>query len=158
MAIRYKVDTFPIAKQGSLLASSYGEHMVSLDITEETPNGYICKVGKMKSLDLFEVEEAGTFKGYIALKGADGMYLVVVEETDPLNAVIIQQPLIKEESPRRLTLEKNFYNDPADGAARGYQLHPIDRIWYSADSFVGTPVVGATISGVQGGKPVIATA
>lgn len=156
MAIKYEVSSFPVAKQGNLLATKYGEHMVSLAINEDTPNGYICKIGKMKSLDLFEVEAAGTFKGYIALKGADGMYLVVVEETDPLNAIIINKPLINEESPRRLTLEKNYYNDPEDGAVRGYQLHPVDRFWLSADGFQGVAAVGATITGITNGKPTIA--
>lgn len=155
MAIKYEVSKFPVAKQGNLLATNFGEHMISFEITEDTPNGYMCKIGKMKALDLFEVEEAGNFKGYIALKGVDGMYLVVVEETDPLNAIIIHKPLINEESPRKLTLEANFYNDPADGAVRGYQLHPVDRFWLSEDAFEGTPVVGAEINSISNGKPVI---
>ena len=135
MAIKYAVNTYPQAKQGNLLASNYGEHMVSLNIKNETANGYICKVGQMKTLDLFEVETAGDFEGYIALKGADGMYCVVVTKTDPLNAIVINKPLINEESPRRLTVEANYYNDPADGAVRGYQMHVLDRIWLSADAF-----------------------
>lgn len=156
MAIKYAIEKFPVAKQGNMLASNYGEHMVSLNIKQDTPNGYICKVGEMKSLDLFEVEEAGVFEGYIALKGEDGNYLLVVTKTDPLNAVIISEPLINEESPRALTLETNFYNDPADGPARGYQIHPLDRFWLSADGFEGTPTKGAKITKIQNGKPVIA--
>lgn len=152
MAIKFNVEKFPVAKQGSLLGSFGGEHMVSLNITEDTPNGYICKIGKMSALDLFDVEEAGTLTGYIAMRGADGTYLFVVETTDPLNAVVISEPLIDYESPRSLTLESNFYNDPADGPARGYQLHPVDRWWVSEDGFNGTPTVGATITGVTDGK------
>lgn len=155
MAIKYVTSKFQTAAQGNLLASDYGEHMVSLKIDEDTPNGYICKIGKMVSLDQFEIEEAGDFKGYIALKGVDGRFLVVVEETDPLNAIIIEKPLIAAESPRDLTLEENFYNDPADGPVRGYQLHPVDRFWLSANGFSGTPVVGKVITGITSGKPVV---
>ena len=53
--------------------------------------------------------------------------------------VIYQKPLNNVESPRSLALASNFYNDPADGAVRGYMLHSQDRYWLTEDNFDGSP-------------------
>ena len=68
MAIKYEVSKFPVAKQGNLLATNFGEHMISFEITEDTPNGYMCKIGKMKALDLFEVENSEITDVFYSLK------------------------------------------------------------------------------------------
>lgn len=151
MAISYSAEKHTVCNPGSLIASNYGRHIVSLEITDDTDNGKIVKVGKMKSLDLFEIEEATEIDAYIALKGANGLWLVVVN--DPKDTCLIyNKPLINEESPRRLTLESNYYNDPEDGAVRGYVLDNYDRFWLSDEGFEGSPTVGATITTITDGK------
>lgn len=156
MAIKYDVTKFPQMEIGYLLAQDYGEHILSVEIDEDTPNGYIFKPGKMKSLDLWEMEEATEIDAYIALKDASGRFLVVVN--DPKDcAVIYVKPLNNYESPRALAQASNFYNDPADGAVRGYVLHKYDRFWLTEDSFSGTPVEGSTITTITDGKLKIAT-
>ena len=157
MAISYSVDKHTVCNPGSLIASNYGRHMVSLNITEPTDNGRIVKAGTMSALDLWEVEEATEIDAYVAMKGSDGLWLVVVNDPkDCRNCLIYQKPLIAEESPRKLTSFANFYNDPEDGAVRGYLFDSLDRFWLSEDGFEGKPVVGAAITSISNGKPVIA--
>ena len=38
MAIKFAVDKHTVCNPGNLLASKYGEHMVSLNITQDTDN------------------------------------------------------------------------------------------------------------------------
>ena len=153
MAIKYSVDKHTVCKLGGLLAQKYGEYNVSLKITEDTDNGRIVKVGKMDSLDLYATEAATTIGAYIIDQAADGTWLVVVTSVpDDLTALIYQKPLINEESPRKLTSIANFYNDPEDGAVRGYILHALDRFYLSDDGFSGTPKKGATIEAIENGK------
>lgn len=157
MAINYTLEKHTIASPDGLIASNYGEHMVSLNITENTDNGRIVKVGRMSSLDLYEVEEATTIDAYIAMKNPNGTWLVVVNSVpDDLTAFIYQKPLISEESPRSLAELSNFYNDPEDGAVRGYILHALDRFSLSDEGFVGTPAKDAKITSISDGKLVIA--
>lgn len=157
MAIKYEVAKHTVCDIGNLIAENYGEHIVSLNITEDTDNGRIVKVGKMTTLDNYEVEEATKIDAYISMQNANGTWLVVVTSVpDDLTALIYQKPVINEESPRTLTQLSNFYNDPADGAVRGYILHALDRFSLSDVGFEGTPVVGATISSISDGKLVIA--
>ena len=156
MATNMSVEKHTVCDPGNLLASHYGEHMVSLDITEATDNGRIVKAGEMTSLDLYEVEEVTAIDAYIALKNTNGTWLVVVNEVkDPRTALIYQEPLINYESVRALTQISNFYNDPADGPVRGYILHSLDRFSLSDEGFVGTPKKGAKITAIQDGKLVI---
>ena len=156
MAINYTVDKHTVCEIGNLIAQNYGEHMVSLKIEEPTDNGRIVKVGKMETLDLYKVEEATKIDAYVAMKNPNGTWLVVVNGgSDDLTALIYQTPLINEEAPRALTKFENFFNDPEDGAVRGYILHALDRFNLSEDGFEGTPVVGATITSISNGKPVI---
>lgn len=153
MAIKYSVDKHTVCKLGGLLAQKYGEYNVSLKITEDTDNGRIVKVGKMDSLDLYTTEAATTIGAYIFDQAADGTWLVVITSVpDDLTALIYQKPLINEESPRKLTSIANFYNDPEDGAVRGYILHALDRFYLSDDGFNGTPKKGATIEAIENGK------
>ena len=157
MAINYVVDKHTVCEIGNVIAQNYGEHMVSLKIEEPTDNGRIVKVGKMETLDLYNIEEATEINAYIAMKNPNGTYLVVVNSVpDDLTALIYQKPLIAEESPRALTQMSNFYNDPEDGAVRGYILHALDRFSLSAEGFEGEPAVGATITSIANGKLVIA--
>ena len=155
MAIKYAAEKFPQMEIGYLLAQDYGEHILSVNITEDTPNGYHFKPGKMKSLDNWDKEDATEIGAYIALKDAVGRFLVVI--TDPKGVgVIYQKPLINVENPRALTLASNFYNDPEDGPVRGYMLHAQDRYWLTKDNFEGTPVVGSEITTITNGKLTIA--
>ena len=154
MAINFKTTTFPQMEIGNLLAQNYGEHVLSVEITEDTHNGYICKLGKMKKLDLWTMEEADAIDAYIALKDAAGRFLVVINDPQDC-AVIYQKPLNPYESPKALA-NASFYNDPADGPVRAYELHKHDRFWLTADAFDGEePEVGKTISTVTDGKLVV---
>ena len=45
MAIKYAATKFPQMEIGNLLAQDYGEHILSVKITEDTPNGYHFKPG-----------------------------------------------------------------------------------------------------------------
>lgn len=153
MAIKYTVEKHTVCNPGALISENYGRHMVSLNITEATDNGRIVKTGEMKSLDLYEIENVTAIDAYVALKGADGLWLVVVNEVkDPRTTLIYQKPLINEESPRKLTSVTNFYNDPEDGPVRGYLLDSLDRFWLSDEGFAGTPTAGAKITVVENGK------
>lgn len=153
MAIKYTVEKHTVCNPGNLIAENYGEHMVSLNITSATDNGRIVKVGDMETLDKYKVEEATTIGAYIFDKNADGTWLVVVTSVpDDLTALIYQKPIINEESPRALTSLSNFYNDPEDGAVRGYILHALDRFSLSDEGFDGTPVKGAKITQISDGK------
>lgn len=157
MAIEYSVTRHTYCNPGNILASDYGAHMVSLAIEEPTDNGRIVGVGKMISLDQWEIAETEPqIDAYIALKGVDGTYLVVVDKVyDEKTALIYQQPIINEESPKMLTSLHNFFNDPEDGPVRGYILQALDRFWLSEEGFDGTPEVGAEISAISDGKLVI---
>nr|DAG26252.1 MAG TPA: hypothetical protein [Caudoviricetes sp.] len=155
MAIKYAATKFPQMEIGYLLAQDYGEHILSVTIEEDTPNGYHFKPGKMTSLDNWEMEEATEIDAYIALKDASGRYLVVINDPKGVG-VIYQKPLNNVESPRELALASNFYNDPADGAVRGYMLHAQDRYWLTADNFNGEPKVDGTITTISDGKLTVA--
>ena len=80
-----------------------------------------------------------------------GRYLVVIRDPKGVG-VIYQKPLNNIESPRELALASNFYNDPEDGAVRGYMLHSQDRYWLTEDNFEGTPSVGSEITTITNGK------
>lgn len=163
--IDYSVTKHTLCKIGYIIAGHYGEHMVSLTIDEPTDNGRIVKVGKMTSLDNWEIatDEDGEkvaptgFKAYILDKAVDGTWLVVVDEVaDDKTALIYQQPIINEESPKMLTSLANFYNDPEDGAVRGYILHANDRFYLSDLGFQGVPAKDAEITSISAdGKLVI---
>lgn len=157
MAIKYDVTKHTVVELGSLTAQHYGKHMVSLNITEDTDNGRIVKVGEMEGLDNYKVEEATTIDAYVAMKGANGLWLVVINEVkEPRTALIYQEPIVEIESPRKLASISNFYNDPADGPVRGYVLDEIDRFWLSDEGFSGTPDKGKKINAIEDGKLKIA--
>ena len=146
MAIKFAVDKHTVCNPGNLLASKYGEHMVSLNITQDTDNGRIVKVGEMETLDAYKVEEASTIDAYIFDKNADGTWLVVVNKAEERTALIYQKPLIDYESPRALTQISNFYN----------VLHSLDRFSLSDEGFSGTPKKGGKITTITDGKLVVA--
>lgn len=166
MAIIYGVTPRTYCAPGNLIAENYGEHMISANIeavAEEldgyVDNGTIVKIGKMISLDQWDCELATTIDAYIPLKGVDGRWLVVINSTeDDSTALIYQKPLINEESPRALTLLKNFTNDPVDGPVRAYILHTNDRFWLDENGFDGEPSVGATISSISADGKLVVTA
>jgi len=161
MAIQWSVQKHTRAEIGNSIAQDYGEHMVSLDISGETngiDNGRVVHVKGMKALDLWEYEAASNqVKATIVLQHpVSKLWLVHIDEvTDDKTAFIYQKPLIEEESPRQLTLEENFYNDPKDGPVRGYIMHALDRYWLSEEGFDGTPAAGKKITTITNGKFVV---
>lgn len=160
MAIKYSVEKRTRAEIGNSIAQDYGEHMVSLDITNETEgidNGRVVHVTGMKlgTLDLWEYEAASNqVKATVIMQHpVSKLWLVHVDEVaDDKTAFIYQKPLIAEESPRALTDEANFYNIPEDGPVRGYIMHALDRYWVSEEGFEGTPTQGAKITTITNGK------
>lgn len=167
MAISWSVVKHPRAELGNLISEDYGEHIVSLDIDEDTDNGLFAEVTTMKSLDLWDFELANTtndkkFSAYVVDQSkTSGLWLVVIDDVSDWNdhlAFIYQKPLIAEESPYELTEEANYYSDPDDGPVRGHITHALDRVWLSEDAFGGSkkPTKGATISSIVNGKPVVA--
>lgn len=154
MAIRYEVEKHTVCNIGNLLAQNYGEHMFSFKLEKDTDNGRVVKVGDWNSLDQYSVAEATAIDAEIVEKMANGNFMVLVR--DPKDCVLIyQKPLIAEESPRKLTLLSNFFNEAGD-VVRGYGLHKFDRFELSAEGFEGTPVKGAKITTIQDGKLVVA--
>lgn len=151
MAIKYSATKFPQMEVGYLIASDGGEPILNMTIKEDTPNGYHFKAGKMTALDTWEMEDATEIDAYIALKDGSGRFLVVINDPKDVG-VVYQKPLINVESPKELALLSNFYNDPEDGAVRGYMLHKQDRYWLTEDNFSGIPTVGATITTITDGK------
>lgn len=157
MAINYSAEKHTRAELGNLIAQDYGRHTASVNITDNTDNGRIIKVGEMEGLDNYKMEAVTTIDAYIAQKGVNGLYLVVINEVkDARTALIYTKPQTNVESPKALTLESNFYNDPADGPVRAYLLDSLDRFWLSEEGFEGTPAVGSKITTIKNGKPVIA--
>jgi len=160
MAVDYSVTKHTHVEIGNSIAEDYGEHMVSLDISGETggiDNGRFVSVDKMTALDLWSYNDVAdnTVSAYVVMQHPiSKLWLVVIDSVkDDKTAFIYQKPLINEESPRALTLEENFYNDPADGPVRGYIVHALDRFWISDNGFDGTPAVNATITKFVDGKP-----
>ncbi len=158
MAIDYSVVKHTRCEIGNIIGQDYGEHICSLDISDETngiDNGRIVHVTGMKALDLFEYEAASNqVTGTVLLQSpTSGLWLVVVDSVaDDKTALIYQKPLIAEEFNRGFQDEANFYNDPEDGPVRGYILHTFDRFWLSEDGFSGTPTAGATFTTISNGK------
>ena len=158
MAIQYSVTKHTRAEIGNSIAQDYGEHMVSLDISDETngiDNGRVVHVKGMKALDLWEYEDASDeVSATVVLQHpVSKLWLVHIDSvSDDKTVFIYQKPLIAEESPRALTNEANFYNDPADGPVRGYVMHALDRFWVSEEGFDGTPSAGAKITTITNGK------
>lgn len=158
MAIKYAVDKHTRCEIGNMIAQDYGEHMVSLDISEETEgidNGRIVHVKGMKALDLFEYEAASNqVTGTVLLQHPiSGLWLVVIDSVaDDKTALIYEKPLIAEDFNKEFKDEANFYNIPEDGPVRGYILHTFDRFWLSEEGFTGTPTEGATFDTISDGK------
>jgi hypothetical protein len=163
MAIKYSAEKHTRAEIGNVMAQDYGEHIVSLDISAEEngiDNGRFVHVVKMTDLDKWSYEAVPAdykFKAYVVMQHpVSKLWLVQIDTVaDDKLAFIYQKPLIAEESPRILTAESNFYNDPADGPVRGYIMHSLDRVWLSEEGFSGTPAAGKTITAFTDGKPVI---
>lgn len=160
MAIDYSVTKHTRVEIGNSIAEDYGEHMVSLDISNETngiDNGRFVSVDKMTALDLWDYNDVAdnTVSAYIVMQHpVSKLWLMVIDSVkDDKTAIIYQKPLIAEESPRILTNEENFYNIPEDGPVRGYIVHALDRFWISDNGFDGTPAVNATITKFVNGKP-----
>ena len=160
MAVDYSVTKHTLVEIGNSIAEDYGEHMVSLDISNETngiDNGRFVSVDKMTALDLwgYNAVADNTVSAYIVMQHpVSKLWLMVIDSVkDDKTAIIYQKPLIAEESPRQITNEENFYNIPEDGPVRGYIIHALDRFWISDNGFDGTPAANAKITKFVNGKP-----
>lgn len=151
--INYTVDKHTVMEVGAMTAQHYGKHIASVNITEDTDNGTFIKVGDMEGLDNYKKDEVTTIDATVVMKGANGLWLVLINEVkEPRTAVIYQEPIVDIESPRKLASISNFYNDPDDGPVRAYLLDELDRIWLSDEGFFGTPDKGKKITTIENGK------
>lgn len=151
--INYTVDKHTVMEVGAMTAQHYGKHIASVNITEDTDNGTFIKVGDMEGLDNYKKDEVTTIDATVVMKGANGLWLVLINEVkEPRTAVIYQEPIVDIESPRKLASISNFYNDPDDGPVRAYLLDELDRIWLSDEGFSGTPDKGKKITAIENGK------
>lgn len=155
--INYTVDKHTVMEVGAMTAQHYGKHIASVNITEDTDNGTFIKVGDMEGLDNYKKDEVTTIDATVVMKGANGLWLVLINEVkEPRTAVIYQEPIVDIESPRKLASISNFYNDPDDGPVRAYLLDELDRIWLSDEGFSGIPDKGKKITTIEDGKLKIA--
>ena len=156
MHVNYAVTQHGTGYPANTLASEYGEHLANIKLATDTDNGMIVGLDLTKAwpeYDVFDEAEPTTLTGIVQQKMPDGMWLVCVTSAE--NAYFVyQKPLTPYESPRELTKESAFYNKAGD-IVRGYKLAVLDRIAVSEDNFNGTPVAGATISGVEDKKMTI---
>lgn len=154
MAIRYNIDRWPTCGSlGSLMASNYGAHILSIQVDDDTWNGAIVGVGDWIDFEYYEEAEPTTFEGKIVMQLPNGEYLVQVTAAE--NAFLISNPpVVETEWTNDFKQEKNFYI-PAGELGRGHELKVYDRFSLSADGFEGEPEVGATITSISGKKPVV---
>jgi hypothetical protein len=116
--------------------------LVAADVTKAWPE-----------FDVFDEATVNTFEGIVEQQMPDGTWLVCV--TNPGDALLVyQKELTAYESPRELLKPTAMFNKAGD-IVRCYKLSKFDRISISADNFNGTPVAGATISGVEDKKMTI---
>ena len=134
-----------VAGSTSLAATNAvgGMGIVNIKISADRDNGSILGKGAYVSPEFYAEAEATAFAGTIVDKAANGNWYVEVTEAD--NAyLLLQVPLIYEETTTRMQHESNFYN-AANDICRCYPLVKGDVFELSAEGFKGTPVKGATV-------------
>lgn len=153
MAIKYAIEKFPVAFPSKTLSSVNGAYLFSLDHTDDLWNGAIVAKGDYVALDRYEATDATAIKAKVVDVAANGNFYVEIQEdakaTDAL--IVYNPPVIEEEYNKTFQLESNFYI-PAEMVARAYAVREGDIWELSADSFEGTPTVGATVSAVTNKK------
>lgn len=156
MNVQYSVSQHGTGFPANTLAQEYGEHILNIKLATNTDNGMLVSADVSKvwpEFDVFDEAAVTTFEGIVEQKMPDGTWLVCV--TDPGDALLVyQKELTAYESPRELLKPTAMFNKAGD-IVRCYKLAKFDRIAVSEDNFNGTPVAGATISGVEDKKMTI---
>lgn len=155
--IKFTFDTFPVAFPSKNLCDDGGAHLYSLEHSTESWNGAVVAKGAYVSLDLYEEAEATTMEAEIVDIAANGNFYVEIKKDIPASEalVVYNVPMIEEEYSRAFQKESNFYI-PVNEEERAYSLREGDIWELSKENFIGTPVVGATISSISDKKWVIA--
>lgn len=145
MATKLNYDaTHAVAFPSKMLASTYGAHILNVQLSADCDNGALVGVGAFIDLDLYEEAAATTFEGKIQKQAANGNWYV--EVVDPGDAYFVyMQPFIEEEFTKSFKNEKRFYNASGD-VVRAYQLCKHDVFEVSAEGFTGTPEAGKAVS------------
>lgn len=126
-------------------------HLVNLVLQQNTDNGAIRGLGDYVSFDNYKDTDVTTFEGKIIDKGTgtNNSYYVRVTKFDPLNpplfvCEVIDNAMTNYDS--RFKDDKLFYNAKGD-VVRAYVLDSVADVFeVSAEGFVGTPAVGATVT------------
>ena len=157
--IRMNIATFPVAFPSKTVASNGGVHLYNLQHDTESWNGAVVAKGDYVSLDLYDEGTAGAINAKIVDVAANGNFYVEIQETVPATQALIvyNVPMIEEEYNKNFQKESNYFIDVTE-EERAYPLCEGDIWELSKENFVGTPVVGATITSVSDKKWVIATA
>lgn len=155
MAIKLDIKKWQTCYPSKLLAQNGGQHIVSIKVSSDTPNGVIVGKGDFIDLDSYEETTPTKFKGVVLKESPAGRWYVEVTEAE--NAYLIyQKPLIAEEYNNQFKDERNFYT-PQNGYARAYCLAVGDVFELSTDGFNGTPKAKEKIDSVETRQPKIAS-
>lgn len=157
MAIKLNLAQFPAAFPSKVACREGAAHMYSLQHATESWNGAVVAKGDYVSLDLYDEAEATEMDAEIVDVAANGNFYVEIKKDIPATKclVVYNPAMIEEEYNKNFQKESNFYI-PANVEERAYPVREGDIWELSKDSFVGVPVVGATITSISDKKWVIA--
>ena len=157
MAIKVNITQYPTAFPSKVACRDGAANMYSLSHATESWNGAVVAKGDYVSLDLYEEAEATEMDAEIVDVAANGNFYVEIKKDIPASkaVVVYNVPMIEEEYNKNFQKESNFYI-PAEVEERVYPVREGDIWELSKDSFVGEPVVGATITSISDKKWVIA--
>lgn len=153
MAVRISYETHTVCFVSKVLAQEGGAHIVNVTLNDEADNGKIISLGDWIELDHYQEKDyTGSFKGVIRQKSQRPDFYFV-EVTEPGDAWFVYQVPVNPYTFSRTAADlARFYNDPADGAVRTYQLSKHDIVEISKEGFVGDPEVGKDVSVDTTGK------
>lgn len=121
MAIKYNIQKFPTGAVAKALAQNGGQHIYSVTVTEDTPNGVFIGKGDFVELDHYKAKVAGNVTGNVVAKAANGNYYVEIDTCDADTLFVASVPMIAETWTNEFKKEENFYN-PKGSEVRAYQL------------------------------------
>lgn len=144
MAINYTVTQHAEAYVSKLLAQNGGKHIYNIELSADRDNGNVVAKGDFIELDLYKDKASTGVEAVVLGQAANGNWYI--EITKPGDGLLVYQvPKIYEESPRKLTSIKNFYNEKGD-VVRCYELAIGDVVELSDAAFDGTPAAGKALT------------
>lgn len=153
MSFKLSMAEYPVSGVNKLLATQGGKHIYNVTAGTECWNGALIKRGDWNSFDNYEEAAATEFDGIVRQQAANGnWYVEVVDAHDAL--LVYNVPIVEADFTRDMASEKHFYIEAGE-VCRAHELAVGDIFELSEDGFEGTPVAGATVSGVTDKKPTI---